>query len=104
VHHQPVAGVVLDEAVAQQLPGLRRVVLLVEDRGACIRWRSEVEERVSAASAVTMAVMTQPCKRSCGPKSGIGTSGPGLITGAERSGAMSSSVGAVTQPIVGCAV
>ena len=34
VHHQPVAGVVLDAVVVHHLPGLRRVVLLVEDRGA----------------------------------------------------------------------
>ena len=44
VHHQAVSGVVLDTVVAKHLPGLRRVVLLVEDRGAAIGGRAEVEE------------------------------------------------------------
>src|SRR3954451_15156558 len=34
--HQLVAGVVLDTAVAQHLPRLRDVVLLVEDGGAAV--------------------------------------------------------------------
>ena len=44
VDDQPVAGVVLDAVVEQHLPGLRRVVLLVEDRGARIGRRVEVQE------------------------------------------------------------
>ena len=44
MHHQPVAGVVLHAVVVQYLPGLRRVVLLVEDRGAGVGRRAEVEE------------------------------------------------------------
>ena len=44
MHHQPVAGVVLDAVVVQHLPGLRRVVLLVEDRRAGIGRGAQVEE------------------------------------------------------------
>src|SRR5690606_16996583 len=44
MHHQPVARVVLDPVVVQDLPGLRGVVLLVEDRGAGVGRRAQVEE------------------------------------------------------------
>ena len=77
VHDQPVAGVVLDAVVVQHLPGLRHVVLLVEDRRARVGGDPRFRNRVTAASAVTTAVIAQPCSRSTGPKSATGTSGAG---------------------------
>ena len=44
VHHQTEARVVLHSEVVQQLPGLRRVVLLVEDRGAGVGGEAEIHE------------------------------------------------------------
>jgi hypothetical protein len=44
VHGQFVAGVVLEAAVAQHLPRLRHVVLLVEDRGAVVGRETQVLE------------------------------------------------------------
>src|SRR5262245_23049135 len=52
--------------------------------------------RVTAASAVTTAVVAHPCSRSVGPKSATGTSGPGLITGTGRSAVRGSVAAAVT--------
>jgi 16S rRNA (cytidine1402-2'-O)-methyltransferase len=57
-----------------------------------------------AASAVMTAVIAQPLRRSIGPKSATGISGPGLITGTERAAGCGSVAVAVTQAIVGCAV
>jgi hypothetical protein len=44
VDHELEAGVVLDAAVAQHLPRLRHVVLLVEDRGAAVGGAAEARE------------------------------------------------------------
>jgi hypothetical protein len=53
-------------------------------------------------------VIAQPCMRSCGPKSPIGASGPGLITGTERALSMAATSGsmggAVTRAIVFCSM
>src|SRR6478609_4271065 len=49
------------------------------------------------------AVIAQPCSLSTGPKSATGTRGAGLMTGTARPLATSSSAGAVTTAIVGCA-
>lgn len=62
-----------------------------------------LRKRVTAASAVSTAVIAHPCSRSRGPKSAIGISGPGLMTGAVRWRTTSSSAGALTPAIVGCA-
>jgi hypothetical protein len=63
---------------------------------------------VSDANAMITDVIAQPCIRSSGPKSPIGTRGPGLMTGIERaplSAATSDSMGvAVTRAIVFCSV
>ena len=42
MHDQAVTGVVLDPVVVQHLPGLWRVMLLVEDRGAGVGGRAQV--------------------------------------------------------------
>ncbi|SKU34957.1 Uncharacterised protein [Mycobacteroides abscessus subsp. abscessus] len=44
MHHEPVAGVVLDAVVGDDLPALRHVVLLVEDGSAAIGERAKVDE------------------------------------------------------------
>ena len=44
MHHQTEAGVVLHAVVVQHLPGLGRVVLLVEDRSARVRGRAEIHQ------------------------------------------------------------
>jgi len=115
VDDQPVTRVVLDAVVAKYLPGLRCVVLLVEDRVAPSVGEPTFRNRVKAASAVITAVMAQPCNRSIGPKSGAGIKGAGLITGTARGASTTSGTsgasetsglagGAVTRAIVGCAL
>ena len=100
VHDQLVAGVVLDAAVAQHLPGLRHVVLLVEDRGAPVRGPVEPDEPHDAGDQRERErddPAAQPVGRRRGPEPQAGRRGR-LRRGPPGPSAGTSGVAAVVVP------
>ena len=83
MHHQAEARIVLHAEVVQCSPGLRRVVLLVEDQGAGIGGETEIHEPGQRRQGAHDDCRRPARARSVGPKSGP-IQRSGLMTGTAR--------------------